>query len=226
MDVRVSVCYKAFASVQPPAGVLLVIGGLQHYALEVGTSVGLRQVHRHCLTCAYAWDVFASLFLVSEAEEGLDAVLERPYVLESGISRAHDFVGCGIYRDWQVESAVAAWHRHAVESCLGHGVEVLVCLARIAYASTLAVWAFCIHVFCVGGYDVGCDVSHHVEYLVVAVHGIGVVLRSLVVCVLVLVAALFQFHDALHEWIVLQFELNLWNVCIKICHFAYLLFCL
>ena len=63
--------------------------------------------------------------------------------------------------------------------------------------------AFGIHLLGIGGNDIACDVAHDVEHLVIRVHGIGLVLWSLGILVLVGKTAFLELHDAWHEGAVL-----------------------
>ena len=162
------------------------------------------------------------LVLVAKLIERLDAVLQRPDVLETGIRRRNHLVGSRIDRVGEVQSPEAAGHRHTVQARLDHGIEVLVGLGGIAHAAVLTVRAFGIHLFGVGGNGVGGDVTHDVQYAVIVVQGILVVLGCLVIFVLVSVVTLFEVHDALHQRTVLHLESYLGNVSIEICHTLYI----
>ena len=86
------------------------VGGLEHHALQVGTGIGFGQVHGHRLAGALARDKAGTMVLVAELVQGLDAVLQGPDVLETGICRGNHFVDgtCGGLRE--VEAAEAARH--------------------------------------------------------------------------------------------------------------------
>ena len=122
VQVRVTVGDETLAAVQTPATGLLVVGGLQHHALQVRTRIRLREVHGHCLTGADAGDETAVLVLVAKLIERLDAVLQRPDVLETGIRRRNHLVGSRIDRVGEVQSPEAAGHRHTVQTRLDHGI--------------------------------------------------------------------------------------------------------
>ena len=79
---------------------------------------------------------------------------------------------------------------------------------------------FGINFFRIRSHNIGNDVAYDVQHLVITVHGIGKVLRSLFVLVFICVAALFQFDDTLHQGAVLELELYLFYVVIIVCHFT------
>ena len=126
--VAVAVGDETLRAVQTPATVLLVVGGLEHYALQVAAGIRFGKVHGHGLAGTHTGDVFLALLLRTEAIEGLYAVLQGPDVLETGICRCHHLVGGGIDSNGQVQTTIAAGHGHTVQSCLVHGLQVLVCL--------------------------------------------------------------------------------------------------
>ena len=64
--VRITVCDESLHTVQSPAFVLLVIASLEHYALEVRTSIRLGEVHRHSLASTNTRNVLLALFLVAK----------------------------------------------------------------------------------------------------------------------------------------------------------------
>ena len=82
-----------------------------------------------------------------------------------------------------------------------------------------------IHSLGIGSHHVTSDVAHDVQQTVVGIHGIGKVLRGIVVRVLVGIVQFLQFHYALHERTVLKFELDFVYIAIIVSH-CYLLFCL
>ena len=226
MDVGVTVGDEALHAVQVPALVFFAVGGLEHHALQVGTGIGFGQVHGHRLAGAHARDKAGTLVLVAEFIQGLDAVLQGPDVLETGVCRGDHFVDGRVGGNREVETAEAARHGHAIEASLAGGFQVLVGLARVTHAAVFAVGAFGVHVFRVREDGVRGDVACDFEHAVVAVYRVGVVFRRVVKAVLVGVAVFLEFHDALHQGRAFKVELNLWMVCVKIRHNAYLLFAL
>ena len=226
VDVGVTVGDEALHAVQVPALVLFAVGGLEHHALQVGTGIGFGQVHRHRLAGAHARDKAGTLVLVAEFIQGLDAVLQGPDVLETGVRRGDHFVDGRVGGNREVEAAEAARHGHTVEASLAGGFQVLVGLARVTHAAVFAVGAFGVHVFRVREDGVRGDVACDFEHAVVAVYRVGVVFRRVVKAVLVGVAVFLELHDALHQRRAFKVELNLWMVCVKIRHNAYLLFAL
>ena len=73
--------------------------------------------------------------------------------------------------------------------------------------------SFEVHILCVRSNHVSVDVAHNLKHLVVVVHRVLEVVRSIVVLPLVLEVALFKFHDALHHG-VFHVELYLRDICI------------
>ena len=226
VDVGVTVGDEALHAVQVPALVSFAVGGLEHHALQIGTGIGFGQVHRHRLAGAHARDKAGTLIFVAEFIERLDAVLQGPDVLETGVCRGDHFVDGRVGGNREVEAAEAARHGHAIEAGLAGGFEVLVGLACVAHAAVFAVGAFGVHVFRVREHGVRGDVASDFEHAVVAVYRVGVVFRRIVKAVLVGVAVFLELHDALHQRRAFKVELNLWMVCVKIRHNAYLLFAL
>ena len=226
VDVAVTVGDEALHAVKVPALVFFAVGGLEHHALQVGTGIGFGQVHGHRLAGAHARDKAGTLVLVAEFIQGLDAVLQGPDVLETGVCRGDHFVDGRVGGNREVETAEAARHGHAIEAGLAGGFEVLVGLARVTHAAVFAVGAFGVHVFRVREDGVRGDVACDFEHAVVAVYRVGVVFRRIVKAVLVGVAVFLELHDALHQRRTFKVELNLWMVCVKIRHNAYLLFAL
>ncbi len=226
VNVGVAVGDEALHAVQVPALVSFAVGGLEHHALQVGTGIGFGQVHGHRLAGAHARDKAGTLVLVAEFIERLDAVLQGPDVLETGVRRGDHFVDGRVGGNREVEAAEAARHGHAIESGLAGGFQVLVGLARVTHAAVFAVGAFGVHVFRVREDGVRGDVACDFEHAVVAVYRVGVVFRRVVKAVLVGVAVFLELHDALHQRRAFKVELNLWMVCVKIRHNAYLLFAL
>ncbi len=125
--------------------VFIAVGGLEHHALQVGTGIGFGQVHGHRLAGAHARDKAGTLVLVAEFIQGLDAVLQGPDVLETGVRRGDHFIDGTCRGLREVEAAEAARHRDAVEAGLAGGFQVLVGLACVAHAAVFAVGAFGVH---------------------------------------------------------------------------------
>ena len=90
VDVAVAVGDEALHTVQTPAASLLVIGGLEHHTLQVAAGIRFGEVHRHGLAGADARDVFLALLLGAKLIEGVDATLQTPDVLETGIGGRDD----------------------------------------------------------------------------------------------------------------------------------------
>ena len=226
VNVGVAVRDEALHAVQVPALVFFAVGGLEHHALQVGTGIGFGQVHRHRFAGAHARNETGTLVLVAEHVQGLDAVLEGPDVLETGVRRGDHFVDGCVGGNREVETAEAARHRDTVEASLAGGFQVLVGLACVTDAAVFAVGAFGVHVFGIRENGVRGNVACNFEHAVVAVYRVGVVFRRVVKAVLVGVAVFLELHDALHQRRAFKVELNLWMVCVKIRHNAYLLFAL
>ena len=226
VDVAVAVGDEALHAVQVPALVFFAVGGLEHHALQVGTGIGFGQVHGHRLAGAHARDKTGTLVFVAEFIERFNAVLEGPDVLETGVRRGDHFVDGRVGGNREVQAAEATRHRDTVEASLAGGFQVLVGLACVTHAAVFAVGAFGVHVFGVREDGVRGDVACDFEHAVVAVYRVGVVFRRVVKAVLVGVAVFLELHDALHQRRAFKVELNLWMVCVKIRHNAYLLFAL
>ena len=116
-----------------------------HHALQVGTGIGFRQVHGHRLAGAHARNETGTLVLVAEFIQGLDAVLQGPDVLETGVRRGDHFVDGTCRGLREVQAAEAARHGHTVEAGLAGGFQVLVGLACVTHAAVFAVGAFGVH---------------------------------------------------------------------------------
>ena len=226
VDVAVAVGDEALHAVKVPALVFFAVGGLEHHALQVGTGIGFGQVHRHRLAGAHARDKAGTLVLVAEFIQGLDAVLQGPDVLETGVCRGDHFVDGRVGGNREVQAAETARHGHAIEAGLAGGFQVLVGLACVTHAAVFTVGAFGVHVFGVREDGVRGDVTSDFKHAVVAVYRVGVVFRRIVKAVLVGVAVFLELHDALHQRRAFKVELNLWMVCVKIRHNVYLLFAL
>ena len=125
--------------------VFIAVGGLEHHALQVGTGIGFGQVHGHRLAGAHARNETGTLVLVAEFIQGLDAVLQGPDVLETGVRGGDHFVDGRVGGNREVQAAEAARHGHAIEASLAGGFQVLVGLACIAHAAVFAVGAFGVH---------------------------------------------------------------------------------
>ena len=224
VDVRVAVGDEAFDAVQAPALLFLVVGGLEHHALQVAAGVGLGEVHAHGLALADARYVLLALLVAAELVEGVYAALQAPDVLEAGVGGADHLAHHREHGARQVQSAVAARHGDTVEAGLACDVEVLEGLAGIYHAAVLQVRPLEVHALRVGLYDVGSHIASDVEDATVVLYGVLVVYGSVVELLGVLKAILFQFYKAFHQWVG-EMEINLRMVGIVVCH-DYLLFCL
>ena len=96
VNVGVTIGDKAFRAIQTPAIVLFIIGCLKHHALQVTTSIGFSEIHRHGLACTNTRNILPTLFFIAKAIEGLDAVLQTPNVLEASIASRNDFISGSI----------------------------------------------------------------------------------------------------------------------------------
>ena len=226
VNVGVTVRDETLHAVQVPALVFFAVGGLEHHALQVGTGIGFGQVHGHRLAGAHARDKAGTLVLVAEFIQGLDAVLQRPDVFETGVCRGDHFVDGRVGGNREIEAAEAARHRDTVEASLAGGFEVFVGLGCVADAAVFAVRAFGIHVFGVREDRVCGDVASDFEHAVVVVHSVGKIFRRIVEIVLVSKAVFLELDNALHQGAAFEVEFNLGVICVEICHSAYLLFAL
>ena len=226
VDVGVAVRDEALHAVQVPALVFFAVGGLEHDALQVGTGIGFGQVHRHRFAGANARNETGTLIVVTEFVQGLNAVLQRPDVFETGVGRGDHFVDGRVGGHREVEAAVATRHGHAIEAGLAGGFEVIVSLASVANATVGTVRAFGINVFGIREDGVRGDVASDFENAVVVVHSVGKIFRRIVEIVLVSKAVFLEFDNALHQGAAFEVEFNLGVICVEICHSAYLLFAL
>ena len=167
VQVGVAVGDEPLHTIQAPALVGFVVGSFQHDALQVGAGIGLGQVHRHGFTGADAGNETAVLVFVAEFIQRLDTVLQRPDVAEAGIGLGHNLRTHGVGSDGEVEATVAARHGHAVQACLHHGVEVLLCAAGIFHTAVGAVGTFLIHAFCVGSNHFAGNLAGDFQYFIV-----------------------------------------------------------
>ena len=118
---------------------------------------------------------------------------------------------------WQIQSAVAAWHRDTVETRLAGDVQVFEGLACIHHAAVFEMWPLEVHGLRVGLDGVGCHVARDVEYASVVLYRVGVVDGCIVVFGSVLEAVFFQFDKTFHHGVG-EMEINLRMVSIVICH--------
>ena len=199
MDVGVTVRDETLHAVQPPTVILLVEGGLQHDALQVGTGIRFGQVHRHRFPGTYTRDEAAVLVFVAKFIQRFDTVLQRPDVSETGICGSHYLGTHRVRRNREVQPVILARHRHAVHTGLDHGVQVLHRPAGIIHTAVVAVRAFFVHTFGIRGNHIGRDVAYDVQHLIIRIHRVGIVHRRIIKFVLVPEVALFQFHNALHH---------------------------
>ena len=226
VNVAITVRDEALHAVQVPALVFFAVGGLEHHALQVGTGIGFGQVHRHRFTGANARNETGTLVFVAKFIERLDAVLQGPDVLETGVCRGDHFVDGRVGGNREVEAAKAARHRDTVEASLAGGFEVFVGLGCVTNAAVFAVRAFGVHFFRVREDGVRGDVASDFEHAVVVVHRVGKIFRRIVESVLVGIALFLELDNARHQGIAFEVEFNLGMICIKIRHIAYLLFAL
>ena len=110
VDVRVAVGDEALYAVEQPAAFFLAVCCLEHYALQVGTCVGLGEVHTHCLAGTNARNILLALLLVAELIESLYTVLKAPYVLEAGVGCGNNLRSHRVGSNRHVETAVTARH--------------------------------------------------------------------------------------------------------------------
>ena len=221
MDVGVAIGDETLHTIEQVAAVLLGVGGFQHHTLQVGTGIGLGEVHRHGLAGANARDVLHALLLVAEFIQGVDARLQRPNVLEAGIGAGHHLAQHGENSDGQVQATVTARHGNAPEAALSAGIEVLHSLGGIDHAAILQMRTFEVDTLGVGFNDVGGDVARDVEHTTVVLHRVFVIDGSVCIVFLVRKIAFLQFDDALHQRVV-EVELQVRVVVIIICHFVLL----
>ena len=218
VDVAIAVGDEALHAVEAPAVLLLVEGGLEHDALQVGAGIGLGEVHAHGLAGADAGDVFLALLLAAELVEGVDAALQAPDVLEAGVGGADDFAHHAEDDVRQVQSAVAARHGDAVEAGLAGHLEVLLGLRGINHAVVLQVRPFEVDALGVGLDDVGGHIAGDFEHAAVVLDGVLEVHGGVVDALLGVLVILFAKLDQALHLRMLQVERNLRMVGIVISH--------
>ena len=204
VDVGIAVGDEALHAVQTPAVLLLVEGGLEHHALQVGACVGLGEVHTHGLTGADARDVFLALLLAAKLIEGVDAALQAPDVLEAGIGGSHQLAGHREDDVGQVESAVATWHRYSIEACEAGLLQVLDGLGGIHHAVVLQVRTLEVDALGVHGQGVGGHVTRDFQHAAVVLHRVLEVHGGIVDALLGILVILFSqinhlFHLGMRE---------------------------
>ena len=204
-------------AVEPPALLLLVVGGLEHNALKVAAGIGLGQVHRHSFAFADTGNVLLALLFAAKLVEGVNTRLQRPDVLEACIGSRDNLAEHGEHSVGQVKAAVAARHRHAPETSLAGGIEVLVGLGGIDHASVLEVRALEVNALRVRRNDVCSHVARDVEYLLVVLDGITKVNRCIVILFRISETLFFQLYNASHQGMV-EIEPYLGVVTIIVCH--------
>ena len=199
VDVRVAVGDEAFHAIQSPTVFFFIISSLEHHALKVRASVGFSKIHRHGGTLTYAWDILFSLLVRAEFIQRVDARLQRPDVLKSCICcgyhlRHHRKGDVG-----QVQSAITSWHRYAPQACLLGCFDVVKRFAGILHAPILKMRTFFVHVFRVGFDDVCRHVASDFENAFVVLDSIIVIYRSIIMVLFVLVVALLELNNSLHQ---------------------------
>ncbi|MCL4102882.1 hypothetical protein MMG03_002492 [Fibrobacter succinogenes] len=226
VNVGVTVGDEALHAVQVPALVCFAVGCLQHHALQVGTGIGFGQVHGHGFAGADAGHETGTLIFVAEFVQSFDTVLKGPDVFETCVAGSDHFVNGGVSSYGEVQATETTGHGNAAKACLHGCFQVFVSLACVADAAVFAMRTFCINCFCVGCDHVGNDVASQFANLVVVVDCVGVVGRSVIGLFFISKAIFPEFHNAVHQGAAFEIELNLWMICIEICHSAYLLFAL
>ena len=216
VDIRVAIGDESLHTVQTPRAVL-VLCGLEHDALQIATSVGLREVHGHRGSLADAGDVLLSLLLRSKLIERVDAALQAPNVLETRIGRRDDLGEHGEDHIGEVQATVLTRHGDTPQARLAGSVDILDRLARIDHASIDEVRTFQIDRLTVRLDDVGGHVARNVQHALIVLYRIFVADGSVGKLILVSIALLLQLHDALHQRVI-EVELNLRMVGIVICH--------
>ena len=219
MNIGISVGDETLHAVQTPCAVFFAIGGFQHHALQIRTGIRLGEVHRHGLPCANTGNETSMLFRRAEFIERFDAILKRPNVAKTGIRSSHQFGAHRVGHDREVQTVVAARHRHAVQAGSHHGVKVALRARGITHTIAFVVRAFEIDAFGIVGNDSAGNVAHDVKRTVVIVHGVFEVQRCRVVSVLFAKIAFLQFHNALHQGMA-QFKLKFRMISIMICHLS------
>ena len=208
MDVAVAVGNETLHTIQSPTVVLLVTSCLEHHALQVTTSVWLSEVHGHALTCTHAWDESFALLLAAELIQCVNAALQRPDVLETGICRRNHLTEHREHHIGNVQTAITTRHGHTVKTCLARCVNVLECLAGIDHATVLQMWTFLVDALAVGLEDGLCHLAANFQQATVVFDGVVVVDGCIRIGCSIDKAFLLQLNDPLHERMA-QLEVNL-----------------
>jgi len=198
MDIGVAVGDETLDTVESPCSVG-ILSRLEHDTLQVRTSIRLRQVHRHRLALADAWNVLGLLLGSTELIECVDAALQAPHVLETRVGGRHQLREHGENGDWQVQTTEAARHGDAPQTGLAGSVKVFVGLAGVDHAAILQMRTFLINAFRVGLNDVLGHIVGNSQDALVVLDRIVVVDRCISELIFVSVVSFLQLNDSLHE---------------------------
>ena len=216
VDVAVAVGDKAFHAVEPP-GAVGILGGLEHDALEVAAGIGLGEVHRHALAGANTGNEPLALVVVPKLVEGVDAALQAPDVLETGVGARNHLAQHREHHVGQVQAAIASRHRHAVQPGFAGSIEILQRLAGVHHAAVHQVRPLLVHALAVGLDDGGGHLAGNFQHAPVVLDGIIVVDGCIGIGGRIGEIALSQLHNALHERMV-QVKTNLGTFGIIVVH--------
>ena len=198
VNIRITVSDETLHTIEQPATFFFRISSLQHHTLQVGTGIRLGQVHTHGLAGANAGNVLGTLLLGTEFIQCIDARLQGPNILETGIGsrnhlRQHGEGGIG-----NIQATITTGHADTPKAGLASGVEVLISLGSIDHASILKMRTFQIHAFGIGLNDVSGNVTRYFEDAMIVFNGIIVIHGSIFKLVFIFKVALFELNDSLH----------------------------
>ena len=133
---------------------------------------------------------------------------------EAGVGTGYHVGGDQVGGSGEVQPAVTTGHRHTHQPGVYRSFDVFLSAGSVLYASVHYLGAFVVYALGVGGYRFGADLADDLQHFVVAVDGIFVVYRGVIVCVLIGKSAFFQLHDPLHQGIG-ELELQFRGICIN-----------
>ena len=190
---------EAFHTVEVPATVGFAVCSFEHDRLQVGTGIGLGEVHRHGLAGAYARQVALFLVFTGKLVNGLGTILQAPDIDKSGIGAAHHVGSHDIGNEREIETSVAAGQGDSHETGFYQGVEVTGRTGGVHDMTIDHMGSFVVDALGIGGNDIATDFAGNFEYLLVTVHGVFIIDGSVVVFPGIGIFAFFQSHNPLHE---------------------------
>ena len=198
-NLPVTVRDEALHTVQQPRLTLLRPRGLEHHRTQVGTGIGLREIHRAGRTRRNPRQELLLLLLRGELVERLGAVLQAPDVLEARIGARDHLVGHDEAHEREVQSVVLAREGHAAQSGIDHRLHVLDRPRGVFHVVVHHARAFVVDALGVRRNDVAAHAAGDLQHAAVRVHRVVEILRSVVVEILLGKTALLQLHDLPHQ---------------------------